>query len=552
MGPSFWRGMQHSTRRGIILGVVLAVPVIAAGALVQPRAARDGARLFGEVFERVERFNLDSLGEGELYERAARGLVASLDDPYAELFSPEQLTEFSRDRLGNAYGGLGIIFEEIAGVKRVGQIFADGPAYRAGVQVGDAIVAVDAVPVDELSVEATASRLLGPIGTRVTVDFARAGVRDPIRLPLMRSRVNQPAVPYTVVLGGDVGYLPLTRFNETAAEEVEIALDRLRHSGVRRYVLDLRGNGGGSFDEALAITDLFVGEGVPLATLRNRGEAPTTFAGRRAAILTDEPVVVLIDEATASASEIVAGALQDHDRALVVGAPSFGKGLVQGVYPLEGGWAVKFTTGRWFTPSGRSLQRERGPDGRPLAAGAGDLAAGGADLTRPMFRTDAGRPLGSNGGVDPDVVATPDSLGEAAQRFVRAIAPHSAAAYAALYDLALELRPQVRADFAIDTLWRTRLAARFSTAGVPVSATDIAGAAPFVDGLIEQRLAALAFGDTAALRRRVPHDAALRLAVTLARAGNSPQTLFDAGRVEVARRSASSSARPARRLPNPA
>jgi hypothetical protein len=196
--------------------------------------------------------------------------------------------------------------------------------------------------------------------------------------------VHIPAVPYALVLDGGVGYVPLQRFNASAAAEVASALVRLGREGARSFVVDVRGNTGGDMDQSLAISELFLKQGQELASLRWRGDSVDRYAARRPALVPDAPVVVLTDGSTASASEIVAGSLQDHDRALVIGTPSYGKGLVQSLYPLDGGWALKLTTAKWYTPSGRSIQRERLADGRPVAI---------ADSARPVFRSDGGRPV---------------------------------------------------------------------------------------------------------------------------------------------------------------
>jgi carboxyl-terminal processing protease len=231
----------------------------------------------------------------------------------------------------------------------------------------------------------------------------------------------------------------------------------------------------------------------------------------------DAPVVVLTDGATASASEIVAGSLQDHDRALVVGSPSYGKGLVQSLYPLSGGWALKLTTAKWYTPSGRSIQRERRPDGRPVPM---------ADSARPVFKSDAGRRVLGGGGITPDVAVLPDTLSAAEQAFLRALGPKAGASNAALYDLARELRGQVRADFTVQPAWRADYRRRLESIGVALEPGQFEAASTVVDQLIEQRVASLAFGDSAAFRRWAPQDAPLQRAVALLKQAPSQAALL--------------------------
>ena len=505
----------------LVAGLAAVALPLAVGAFMQPAAGavggpRDPALIFGQVLERVSRFAVDSTSDHALYEKAARGLLAELGDPYADLFSPEELATFTREEIGNDYAGLGVQIEDQAGVATVTQVFPHAPAAEGGVQTGDRIVRVDSVDTRGRPLEEVSNLLLGRAGTPVIVTFSRAGVPQPITTRFTRATVHVPAVPYALVLDGGVGYVPLQRFNASAAAEIAAALVRLEREGARSYVVDVRGNTGGDMDQALAISELFLPEGRELASLRWRGDSVDRYVARRPALVPDAPVVVLTDGMSASASEIVAGSLQDHDRALVVGMPSYGKGLVQSLYPLSGGWALKLTTAKWFTPSGRSIQRERGADGREVAV---------ADSLRPVFRSTGGRPVRGGGGITPDVAVQPDTLTGAEQAFLRALAPKAAVGNAALYDLARELRGRVRADFQVQPDWRADYRRRIEAAGVALAPGQFDSATVVVDQLIEQRVASLAFGDSAAFRRWAPRDAQLARAVELLKAAPSQAAL---------------------------
>src|SRR5690606_12255327 len=201
--------------------------------------------------------------------------------------------------------------------------------------------------------------LTGTPGTQVRVSFARPGVQQPITVDFTRAVIHIPAVLYALKLEDRIGYIRLQRFNETAAEEVAASIQQLTAEGSEGLILDLRENPGGYLQQALTISNLFLPQGREIASVRGRGTPPETYVSRDRPLAPDLPLVILIDQRSASASEIVAGALQDHDRAVVVGETSFGKGLVQTLFPLDGGYAVKLTTAKWFTPVGRSIQKER-------------------------------------------------------------------------------------------------------------------------------------------------------------------------------------------------
>jgi carboxyl-terminal processing protease len=246
------------------------------------------------------------------------------------------------------------------------------------------------------------------------------------------------------------------------------------------------------------------------------------------------PLIVLTNGYSASASEIVAGALQDHDRALIVGTTSFGKGLVQTLFPLEGGYALKMTTAKWYTPSGRSIQKERKivdgkfvePIARNADAAPDSLETDSVKKHRPAYKSDAGRTVYGGGGITPDVIVPDDTVTTAEQQFAKAIAPKSPVVYSVLYNFALELKPKIRPDFAVDPSWREEFYRRLTSAGVEVDKKQYDAAGNYVDRLIEYRVARLAFGDSAAKRREVPYDAPLRKALALLNKGGSQKDLF--------------------------
>lgn len=515
------------SRRALLVGVAL-VPVLAGGFLVQRPSTAASARLFDQVVALVGDRFVDSVAVPQLYEKAARGLVAQLQDPYSELFSPAQLTSFNRNT-GGRYGGIGMQIEDQQGSVVVARVFPNTPAEAAGVQEGDRILVVDTASTRGWKLQQVSQALLGTPGTRVKVRFGRPGVPEPIALELTRAIIHIPAVPYTLVFDGGVGYVPLQQFNETAAEEVGKAVRDLQAKGAQRLVLDLRGNPGGYLEQALQIANLFVPRGKELMSVRGRGGEVQRLYAEAPAAMPTVPVVVLVDAYSASASEIVAGALQDHDRAVLLGTTTFGKGLVQSVFPLDGGYALKMTTAKWYTPVGRTIQKERriGPDGQflPEVSDTG-LEGDSTRRARPRYTTDAGRTILGGGGITPDLVVRPDTFTSAEQALIRAIAPKSQEIYVKLYDFAFGLKGKVAADFDVRPEWREQIFAAILATGAKVDRAQLEAGQRYIDRLIENRVARIAFGDAAAKRRDLDDDVQLGKAVALLRKGKSQAELF--------------------------
>ncbi len=486
------------------LGFV-ALGAVLAGFLGHGSSQRDGARLLDQVVARLQREAIDTLSLDDIYEKAARGLVQGIDDPYAALFSPQELARFNRESLGNAYGGVGMLIEDQNGTFVVARVFPNSPGEAGGVQAGDRIVEVDGAAVRGLKLEQVSRKLLGTPGSEVQVTFLREGVDAPVRQKFTRALVHVPSVPYTLVMGNGVGYVALQRFNETASDELGTAVQSLVDRGARGLVLDLRGNPGGELEQAIKVASLFLPPGRDVVAVRYRARPAELRRTGGMPVTATLPLVVLTDGGTASAAEIVAGALQDHDRGLLVGGTSFGKGVVQTLFPLDGGWMLKLTNARWFTPSGRLIQRDR--------KATDTLAL--ADSLRPAFRTDAGRTVLGGGGIVPDVKVAADTLSTPEQVLNRALLKRARETSQVLGEMARELKPGLTPAFRVQPAWRDTLYRRLVRAGVEATRPQFDAARPLVDRLLEQRLARTAFGDSAAFRRFAPEDAPLRRALDL-------------------------------------
>ncbi|HEU0053396.1 MAG TPA: S41 family peptidase [Longimicrobium sp.] len=514
-------------RRGMFAAVLL--PALAGGFMLQSLAGGDGRQVFQEVLSRVSAFGVDSIGDDSLYAMAARGLIRRIGDPYAELFSPEQLAEFQRENLRNGYGGMGMLVELVRDTATVARVYPHTPAEDAGVRVGDRIVRVEGQGVTGIPLDQVTAKLLGPEGSTVRVTFVRHGAGAPREIEARRRVVHIPVVTPSVMLDGQVGYVPLDRFSESAAEEMYNAVANLRKSGAKAFVIDLRGNGGGSLDQSIRISNLFVDKGDEILRVVYRNAPTEVYRAAEQPLLGGEPVVVLTDEGTASASEIVAGALQDHDRAVVVGMPSFGKGLVQDLFRLDGGWALKLTTGKWYTPSGRSIQRERHvlPDGS-FAADDTVPPTDSALAARPKFRSDAGRTVFGGGGITPDLVVRADTLEGPERALMRTLSLRGGTVNRVVSEMSFELLETLRLapGFQTDPAWREELFRRLKAAGVEVDRREYDAGGQVVDRILASRLSSLAFGDADVFRRQVPRDNQLQAALGIVRGARTQAEAF--------------------------
>ncbi len=290
----------------------------------------------------------------ELVYAAIRGELATLHDPYSVLFTKRELDAFSAAIDGRAFGGVGLVLasDDPAKAWRVDQVFANGPGARAGVLTGDVITAVDGVAAAGTTGTAIVAMLRGPAGSIVHVSIERNGVPLPAPVAIRRANVAPPSVT-AKRLDGDVAYVALRSFDTTAATDIHAALAKLEAAGTRATILDLRGNGGGYESAAAHVASLFVASGPVVSVQENRGKRIVTNADGTA--LPARPLIVLVDGDSASGAELVAAAIHDRGAGRLVGTRTFGKGVVQTMFPLPDGAAIKLTTARYFTPSGRNI-----------------------------------------------------------------------------------------------------------------------------------------------------------------------------------------------------
>jgi carboxyl-terminal processing protease len=313
------------------------------------------ARLLAEVLEHVRAEYVEDVSDKKLIEAAIRGMMADLD-PHSAYLDREQFNEVRISTSGE-YSGVGIEVTLDEGVVRVLTAIENSPAAHAGVLAGDTIVAIDGVPVDAESLDDTIDRMRGASGSSVKISIARNGEAEPLDFMLKRASVQVHSVRKSLFDSG-VGYVRITHFSETTTRDLERALTALKKQndgGLRGLVLDLRNNPGGVLEAAVGVSDIFLEDGVIVSAIGRAADAKFEMDATAGDMLEGAPIIVLVNAGSASASEIVAGALRDHRRATLLGQKTYGKGSVQTVMPLSNGQAIKLTTSRYFTPSGASI-----------------------------------------------------------------------------------------------------------------------------------------------------------------------------------------------------
>jgi len=377
----------------------------------------DNLRLLTEVLEASRSHYGREVPYRELVYSGIHGMLRTLD-PHTGFLSAEANAQM-RERHQASFFGLGILVGQRNGRLTVITPIEGTPASRLGIRAGDIIHLIEGEPTSKMTVDDAVSRLKGPKGTEVHITILRAGFPEPLEMTVVRAEIPQTTVRYAYMLAPGTGYISVSDFARSTGDEVKRAIEKLRGEGMERLLLDLRNNGGGLLDQAIEVSAQFVEPGDLVVETRGRvKDSMQRFEadGRHAPL--DLPVIVLVNAGTASASEIVSGAIQDHDVGLVVGTPTWGKGLVQTVYNLSYGSGLALTTAKYFTPAGRLIQRDyhsfidyyaRTDVEEGVAAGESKAALG------EQFKTDLGRTVYGGGGITPDVEVEPRELPPALQ-----------------------------------------------------------------------------------------------------------------------------------------
>jgi carboxyl-terminal processing protease len=535
-------------RRILLLTLVGLVSFLSGGWLLQRGTSRAGnvyeqARLFDDVLGYVADYYVDSIGVTQLYDLAIDGLLEQLDDPYARFLRAEDFQELTESTTGN-YGGLGIRIDVRDGWITIIAPIVGTPAEEAGLETGDRIVAVEGESTFGWKSDQAVTELRGPPGTEVRITVARPGFPGTLEFTIERALIHVNAIQLATLVEEGVGYISLvgSSVSETLARELEAEVERLVDEGASALILDLRRNPGGLLDAGVDVSDLFLDPGQSIVSTRGRARGMSeVYRADDAQRWPDLAVVVLVDGGTASASEIIAGAWQDHDRALILGTPTFGKGQVQTVFRLGHVQALRLTTARWYTPSGRSIQRPRDPNpGELLVAGAEEVPETTEPDSSEMYQTDAGRIVAGGGGIRPDLVVRPDTLTDPEKAFLQALGSNLQVYRDVMTSYALEVKANetvTNPDFTVTQAMRAELRRRLAARDIELSEDMLRGARLLIDQQLGYEVQRYVFGRESESRRRIRDDVQVQQALDLLREARTvPELLALAeARTEVSR-----------------
>lgn len=379
------------------------------------------AKATGDFYEELSRFNkvlseinrkyVEDVNPNELTEAAING-IRDILDPHTAVFSPKDYDDLKVNTEGE-FGGIGITIAIRDNVLTVISPLQGTPAFNMGLRAGDRIVKIEGKHTTGMALDKAVEKLRGKVGTNVTITIAREGSAEPIDFKITRARIVMHAVPYAGMLEGDVGYIKLAQFSQKTGSEVEAAIKSLKAKGMKKLVLDLRYNPGGLLNQAIEVAELFLKQGNVIVSTRGRTQKTESLASKNGILGPEVPLVVLVNEGSASASEIVSGAIQDWDRGVILGKTSFGKGSVQTIFPLDNaGHALKLTTAFYYLPMGRCINKpENGIKGLALQQEEAEEeanieetpAADTAAKDTQTYFTAGGRKVFGGGGIAPDI-----------------------------------------------------------------------------------------------------------------------------------------------------
>ncbi len=421
----YWKGFIMRKRFSLLTVSVVVILSLGAGAFLNNVISSDNIyeqiSKFKDVLSITEKYYVEDIDTQKLTEAAVVGLLEELD-PHSNYIPASSLQRIHEEFQGS-FEGIGIEYQVLNDTLMVVAPIVGGPSEALGILAGDKIVKIDDTSSIGITQSGVQKKLRGPKGSRVSVEILRPGMTEPLDFVIVRDKIPLYTVGAAFMVDKETGYIQVTRFAATTHDELVEAMAKLKAAGMKRVVLDLRSNAGGYLEQAFKMVDEFLPKGKKVVyTKGRRPEFDDEYLSSGSGRLLDAPLIVLVDNSSASASEIVAGAIQDWDRGLVVGETTFGKGLVQREFNLKDGSAFRLTTARYYTPSGRLIQRDYGSDRLAYTRAAyereedeGENIGHQAeqDSARPVFKTlSLGRMVYGGGGITPDYIVKSDKLTE--------------------------------------------------------------------------------------------------------------------------------------------
>lgn len=353
--------------------------------------------IYSSLLRQLDEHYVDEINVNDLVKTSIDGMLDKLD-PYTVYYPESDLEEFKLMTTGQ-YGGIGSTIQQDSNYVIFSEPYEGSPAYSAGIQPGDKIISIEGKSMKGASVSDVSNLLKGQPGTKVKITIQPYGSNKTISKEIVREEIKFPNISYSGMIDNQIGYVKLDQFTENAANDVKTAFTQLKNNGMKKFVLDLRDNGGGLLNEAIDIVNLFIDKGNIIVTTKGKNPKQTqTFATSKTALDNQIPIVVLVNRNSASASEIVSGSLQDFDRAVLIGERTFGKGLVQNILPLSYNTRVKVTVSKYYIPSGRCIQGIDYSD-----KDKNGISKHKADSSATAFKTKNGRTVYDYGGVEPDI-----------------------------------------------------------------------------------------------------------------------------------------------------
>jgi len=508
--------MSPRERRALFTVILFFAVCALAGTLLQRRVGaqssqdesqlRDSLKNFADVYALVEQNYAEPITQDKaddvIYDGAIPGMLQVLD-PHSHFYDPKSYARLREDQRGHYYG-VGMMIEQQNNKVYVLTPYEDTPSFRAGIHPGDQIVAVDGKSTDNWTSDQVAKALKGPKGTHVQVTMARYGQPKPLVFDLVRDEIPHPSIDLKFEIQPGIGYIHLSQFQETTGQEMEDAINSF--GNLKGLVLDLRENPGGLLSQAVDVCDRLLAKGQTIVSQRGRAYADQNYVATHGNGGKTFPIVVLVNRDTASAAEIVSGALQDHDRALIVGETTFGKGLVQTVYNLDEGTGLALTTYHYYTPSGRLIQRNyEGMSLYDYYNHAGALAANSSN--KEVKLTDSGRTVYGGGGITPDEKIEPPTTNRFQDELnYKDVFFHFAPVYVATHS--------VDKNFQVDDEVMNEFKKFLTSQDIEWTDADISGVSDWMKANIKKSIITIQFGEQAGLRSMAEWDPMIQKALT--------------------------------------